>query len=55
MMRAPEYKHLLPDSFHPSSRVWIYQGSRLLMMSEALELEEKLNDFIMQWQSHGKR
>lgn len=47
------YKELLPAHFDPSSRVWVYQASRLLTMQEALEVEEKLNHFAEQWQSHG--
>jgi hypothetical protein len=48
-----EYKHLLDDTFHSDSRVWIYQASRLFSMSEALEIEELLNQFAAQWKSHG--
>lgn len=48
-----EYKHLLPENFSPQSRVWIYQSSRLFMLSEALEIEELLNEFAEVWRSHG--
>lgn len=48
-----EYKHLLPEDFSPTSRVWVYQCSRQLMLSEALQLEEKLQDFCQNWQAHG--
>ena len=48
-----EYKSLLPPDFHPGSRVWIYQSSRLFMISEALEIETMLNQFVDQWNSHG--
>ncbi len=48
-----EYKHLLPADFHYDSRVWIYQSNRLLSMSEALELEDMLTDFLSKWNSHG--
>lgn len=50
-----EYKHLIPESFHPSSRVWIYQSSRLFFISEALEIEEILTEFIENWNSHGAK
>lgn len=50
-----EYKYLIPEEFHPSSRVWIYQSSRLFSMGEALEIEEMLNDFIENWNSHGAK
>ena len=48
-----EYKHLLPEEFDPGSRVWIYQSSRLFMLSEALEIEAMLEQFVEQWRSHG--
>ncbi|MDB5246410.1 MAG: hypothetical protein JWQ40_804 [Segetibacter sp.] len=48
-----EYTHLIPEDFHAHSRVWIYQSSRLFFMSEALEIEDMLNEFIEKWQSHG--
>jgi hypothetical protein len=48
-----EYKHLLENDFHPGSRVWIYQGSRIFSLHEALEIEEMLKQFTAQWQSHG--
>lgn len=47
------YRTLLPEDFSPSSRVWVYQSSRLLTMSEALDAEERLNEFAEQWLSHG--
>lgn len=48
-----EYAHFIPEEFHPSSRVWIYQSSRLFFISEALEIEEILNSFVDGWKSHG--
>jgi hypothetical protein len=48
-----DFIHLLPDTFSPSSRVWIYQSSRLFTMSEALEIEALINKFCGEWQSHG--
>ena len=48
-----EYTHLLPEDFAPSSRVWVYQSSRVLMLSEALELEPMLDQFVAGWNSHG--
>jgi hypothetical protein len=50
-----EYTSLIPESFHPSSRVWIYQSSRLFFISEALEIEDMLNDFVEKWASHGDK
>ena len=48
-----EYKSLLDPEFHPGSRVWIYQGSRIFSLSEALEIENLLNEFAAEWKSHG--
>ena len=48
-----EYKHLLPQHFDPQSKVWIYQSSRLFAMSEALQIEEILQNFVGTWNSHG--
>lgn len=47
------YQSFIPEDFAPSSRVWIYQSSRLFTISEALELETILNDFTINWLSHG--
>ncbi len=43
----------LPEDFAASSRVWIYQSDRTFFMSEALAMEEMLNDFVKNWKSHG--
>lgn len=48
-----EYKYLLPETFAPNSRVWIYQSSRLLTLSEALDAEQLINQFTQEWRSHG--
>ena len=48
-----EYRHLLNKDFHPQSRVWIYQSNRIFSLGEALEVEEMLQEFVAQWQSHG--
>lgn len=48
-----EYKHLLPEVFSPSSRVWIYQSSRLFSLSEAFDIEDAINQFCEEWRSHG--
>lgn len=48
-----DYQYLLPRSFSPLSRVWMYQSSRLFTMSEALQIEEKLAAFVADWQAHG--
>jgi hypothetical protein len=33
--------------------VWIYQSSRLFFISEALQMEDMLNEFAANWKSHG--
>ena len=48
-----DYKHLLPETFSPNSRVWVYQSSRMFMLSEALEIEALVNKFSTEWRSHG--
>lgn len=48
-----EYQHLIPEDFNPSSRVWIYQSSRLFSISEALQIEDMLNEFLERWNTHG--
>src|SRR4249919_1864900 len=48
-----EYKELLPKDFNANSRVWIYQCNRLFSISEALQIEDRLDEFVRQWQSHG--
>lgn len=48
-----EFKHLLPETFSDSSRVWVYQSNRMFTLSEALEIEEMLSSFTGNWQSHG--
>ncbi|MGB4843083.1 MAG: hypothetical protein WBP16_01320 [Ferruginibacter sp.] len=48
-----DYKEHVPENFNDSSRVWIYQSSRLFLISEALEMEDMLNNFAANWKSHG--
>lgn len=48
-----DYQYLLAKDFHPGSRVWVYQASRLFSLHEALSIEEQLHAFAEQWKSHG--
>ena len=48
-----EYKYLLPGNFSKNSRVWVYQGSSMLTLSEALEAEDLIKNFCQEWTSHG--
>lgn len=36
------------------SRVWIYQSSRAFLPSEIENLTKMVNEFLLQWNSHGK-
>jgi hypothetical protein len=48
-----DFKQHLPEDFADTSRVWIYQSSRLFFISEALNMEDMLKDFAANWKSHG--
>jgi hypothetical protein len=48
-----QYQHLLPENFAPESKVWIFQSSRPFSITEALNIEGQLEDFIQSWKSHG--
>ncbi len=47
------YEHLLPEDFNGNSRVWLYQSNRLFSIGEALEIEDRMYDFVAAWNSHG--
>ena len=47
------FQELIPKNFHDNSRVWVYQSSRLFTIKEALQLEEQLENFAKEWNSHG--
>jgi hypothetical protein len=47
------YRELLPEEFDESSRVWIYQASRLFGITEAFQIEDMMNEFLSSWNSHG--
>jgi hypothetical protein len=47
------YQELIPADFANDSRVWVYQSSRMFMLSEALHVEDLLKNFTENWQSHG--
>ena len=49
------WRELVPADFADNSRVWIYQCNRMLMMSEALQVEPMLEDFVANWKSHGAK
>ena len=47
------YRESLPAEFDDSSRVWIYQSSRLFSLQEAFQIEDMLKSFTASWNSHG--
>ena len=49
------FQDQIPVEFNDLSKVWIYQSSRLFLMSEAFDLEDMLNNFVAQWKSHGDK
>ena len=52
-MTQATLKDHLPAEFAPESRVWIYQSSRPFLENEVVEINEQLEQFYTQWQTHG--
>jgi hypothetical protein len=50
-----EFQHLIPENFDAASRVWIYQSNRTFLISEALEIEAMMDNFVQSWNSHGAK
>ena len=48
-----DFKEQIPGDFSDTSRVWIYQCRRLFFLSEALQIEDMLEQFVNGWKSHG--
>jgi hypothetical protein len=48
-----DHHEIIPHDFADSSRVWVYQCNRLFFLSEALQIEDILNEFVTKWNSHG--
>ena len=48
-----DFQPYLPADFHDSSRVWIYQSSRLFSINEAFDMEELFTAFVGDWKTHG--
>jgi len=49
------WKDIIPADYNDNSRVWIYQCNRLFFISEALEIEEMLENFTKGWLTHGAK
>ncbi len=47
------FQDLIPKDFNDSSRVWVYQCNRSFSISETIEIEELLQNFTTNWNSHG--
>lgn len=52
---TPKFTHLLPNDFHPDSRVWIYQSDRSFTEQEQIEVDDLLKQFTDSWTSHGTK
>jgi len=50
----PTITPLLPADFIPSSRAWVYQGSRPFSEREEKEINEQLLQFTLQWHAHAR-
>ena len=48
-----ELHNIIPADFANDSRVWVYQSSRAFIDREEAEINEQLEQFYSQWQSHG--
>ena len=47
------FQDLIPQDFDDSSRVWVYQSNRSFALNETIEIEELLQVFTANWNSHG--
>ena len=52
-MHVEELIKQLPADFSPLSKVWVYQSSRAFIEKEAIEVNEQLQQFAANWQTHG--
>lgn len=47
------FQDLIPKEFNNNSRVWVYQSNRMFSVNESIQLEELLENFSKEWNSHG--
>jgi hypothetical protein len=47
------FQDLIPQDFDDNSRVWVYQSNRQFSINEAVQIEEQLENFTKEWNSHG--
>lgn len=50
-----EFKKLIPEAFDSNARVWVYQSSRSFTPDEIESIKKQLDQFNMQWNSHGSK
>ena len=48
-----QFQDKIPANFNDQSRVWIYQCNRPFVASELNVIKDTLNEFAVQWKSHG--
>lgn len=48
------FQDMIPENFDKNSRVWVYQSNRAFTITEAVQIEELLESFCKEWNSHGK-
>lgn len=54
MVIQEQIKELIPADFPENSRVWVYQSNRPFSDKQAVEIEEQLKHFYLQWVVHGQ-
>lgn len=47
------FQYLIPTEFDDNSRVWVYQCNRQFDVAESLQIEDILQEFCKEWNSHG--
>jgi hypothetical protein len=52
-MQLEELRRQIPEDFADESRVWIYQSGRRFTDEQQKEINEQLEQFYLQWASHG--
>jgi hypothetical protein len=48
-----DFQDIVPKDFSINSHVWIYQSSRVFNTAEILQIKELLNNFLIDWKTHG--
>ena len=53
-MYSKEVASLIPEDFSDNSKVWIFQSNRPFQEKEVNEINEQLEQFYVQWETHGQ-